>query len=85
MRHETEFPRISDEELAGMGNGRIAYMRQISGREIAAAFPGAVQMPDDALVWALFSADGTPLALAEDAGGALGSAMENNLTAVSVH
>lgn len=85
MRHETDFPKVSHEELAGMGAGHIAYMRKISGAEIAAAFPGAVEVPAEAMVWALFAADGTPIALAEDAGSALGSAFENNLIPVSVH
>ena len=39
----------------------------------------------DVKVWALFGADGTPLAIADDAGGALSTAFQNNLLTVAVH
>ncbi len=85
MRHETGFTAVSPDELARMGEGRVAYMRQISGAEIAEAFPGAVDIDPQAKVWALFGADGTPLAIADDAGGALSTAFQNDLTPVTVH
>ncbi|MEC9342349.1 MAG: DUF1150 family protein [Pseudomonadota bacterium] len=85
MRHETGFPEISPDDLARMGQGQVAYMRQISGAEIAEAFPGAVDIHADARVWALFGADGTPLAIADDAGGALSTAFQNDLMPVAVH
>ncbi|MCG6858475.1 MAG: DUF1150 domain-containing protein [Salaquimonas sp.] len=85
MRHETNFPTVSPDELAKLGQGRVAYMRQISGREIAEAFPGTVELDPNATVWALFGADGTPLAIADDAGGALSTAFQNDLTPVTVH
>ena len=85
MRHESGFTLISAEELAGIGNGHIAYMRRISGRELAKAFPDAMDVPDDVLVWVLFSADGTPIAVAGDAGGAWSTAFDNDLIPVAVH
>ena len=85
MRHETELHAVSPDELARMGQGRVAYMRQISGREIAEAFPGTVEIDPEVSVWALFGADGTPLAIANDAGGALSTAFQNDLTPVAVH
>ena len=85
MRHETEFTPITTEELARIGAGHIAYMRELSGQEITEAFPNLVELAPDAKVWALFGADGTPIALADDAGGALSSAFQNNLLPVAVH
>lgn len=85
MRAERDFSKITPTELAGIGSGHIAYMRQISGREMAEAFPDAVEIDPETRVWALFTADGTPLALTEDAGSALSSAFENNLVPVAVH
>lgn len=85
MRHETGLHAVSPDELAKMGQGRVAYMRQISGREIAEAFPGAIELDPEATVWALFGADGTPLAIADDAGGALSTAFQNDLMPVTVH
>jgi hypothetical protein len=85
MRNETELARISPEDLARIGAGHIAYLRQITGKEISQAFPNQVQIPEDAKVWALFAADGTPLALAENEGAALANAFSNNLMTVAVH
>jgi hypothetical protein len=77
--------RISEAELATIGSGHIAYLRQITGAEISHAFPNAVKIPPQALVWALFAADGTPLALSDNQGAALASAFENDLVPVSVN
>lgn len=85
MRHETGFPAISTDELARMGEGKVAYMRRLTGEDIAQAFPGAVDIEPDATVWALFAADGAPLAIADDAGGALSTAFQNDLVPVAVH
>ncbi|MEM7462156.1 MAG: DUF1150 domain-containing protein [Pseudomonadota bacterium] len=78
-------PEISETELANIGSGHIAYLRQITGKEISEAFPNAMQIPPEAKVWALFGADGTPLALADDQGSAISSAFDNNLVPVAVH
>lgn len=83
MKHE--FPQVSQEELAGLGAGHIAYLRRISGEEITNAFPSAVDIEPDASVWALFGADGTPIMLADDEGTALASALQNDLIPVAVH
>jgi len=85
MRHETEFKAVSTDELARIGEGHIAYMRQLAGREISEAFPNMINIEPDVKVWALFGADGTPLAIADDAGGALSTAFQNNLLTVAVH
>ena len=85
MRHESSIPLMTAEELATLGAGKIAYMLRISGREISEAFPDAMEIAPDVLVWALFAADGTPLALADDAGGALSMAFTNDLIPVAIH
>ncbi|MEZ5801744.1 MAG: DUF1150 family protein [Nitratireductor sp.] len=85
MRHETSIPVMTAEELASLGAGKIAYMRKISGKEIAEAFPNSMEIAPEVLVWALFAADGTPLALADDAGGALSMAFTNDLVPVAIH
>ena len=84
MRHEQNF-NISTDELANIGTGQIAYMRQVTGKEIEEAFPNAVEIHPDAQVWVLFAADGTPLALADNQGAAIANAFENDLVAVAVH
>ncbi len=85
MRHEKEFASITPQELAAMGQGHIAYMRELSGKEINEAFPGKIQVDPDARVWALFGADGTPIILAGDAGAAIQGAFQAELVPVAVH
>ena len=85
MRMERDLTQITEEQLAEIGSGQIAYLREISGKEITDAFPGAIEIEPDARVWALFAADGTPIVLADDQGGALGSAFENDLVPLAIH
>jgi hypothetical protein len=85
MRHEKELAAITEQELAAIGQGHIAYMRQLSGKEINEAFPGKVEIDPEARVWALFGADGTPIMLAGDAGAALQGAFQADLLPVAVH
>ena len=85
MRHEKELAAITQQELAAIGQGHIAYMRQLSGKEINEAFPGKVEIDPEAKVWALFGADGTPIMLAGDAGAALQGAFQADLLPVAVH
>ena len=85
MRHEKTLAAITPQELAAMGSGHIAYMRQLSGKEINQAFPGKLAIDPDILVWALFAADGTPIVVAGDAGAALQGAFQNDLLTLAVH
>lgn len=85
MRHEKELAAITREELAAIGAGHIAYMREISGKEMNEAFPGKLQIDPEVKVWALFGADGTPIMLAGNAGAALQGAFQNDLLPVAVH
>jgi hypothetical protein len=85
MRHETGFPAIAPDELAALGAGRIAYLRELEPDEAAKLFPGMPPLAAGSKVWALFGADGAPLALAENAGAAFAAALENQLAPVAVH
>ncbi len=85
MRHENGFNAISQKELAALGEGHIAYLRQLSGSEINKAFPDRIKVDPDAQLWALFSADGSPILLAGDAGVVLQGAFEKSLFPVAIH
>jgi len=85
MRHEKELAAITQQELAAIGQGHIAYMRHLSGKEMNEAFPGKVEIDPEASVWALFGADGTPIMLAGDVGAALQGAFQADLLPVAVH
>lgn len=85
MRHEREFKAMSQQELAALGAGHVAYLRQLSGQEINEAFPEKLKVDPHVRFWALFAADGSPLMLAGDAGAALQGAFENSLLPVAIH
>lgn len=76
---------ISTNELASIGEGHVAYLRRMSSDDIRAKFPSAQSIQPGLDLWALFSADGTPLAVSDDRGSILASATENQLLTVSTH
>ena len=76
---------ISTNELASIGEGHVAYLRRMSSDDIRAKFPSAQSSQPGLDLWALFSADGTPLAVSDDRGSILASATENQLLTVSTH
>ena len=76
---------ISTTDLAAIGEGNIAYMRRMSSDEMIKRFPVANQIQPGLDLWALFGADGTPLAVSDDPGSIITSASENMLETVSIH
>lgn len=76
---------ISTNDLALIGEGHLAYLRRMSSDDIRARFPSAQSIQPGLDLWALFSADGTPLAVSDDRGSILASATENQLLTVSLH
>jgi hypothetical protein len=76
---------ITETDLAAIGEGHVAYLRRMSSDDIRAKFPSAQSIRPGISLWALFSADGTPLAVSDDRGSILASASDNSLTTVSIH
>ncbi|WP_244404144.1 DUF1150 family protein [Fulvimarina pelagi] len=76
---------VTENDLAALGEGNIAYMRRMSSDEMIKRFPVANQIQPGLDLWALFSADGTPLAVSDDPGSILQSASQNELETVSIH
>lgn len=76
---------VSIETLANLGAGHVAYVRTFQSEEVNRLFPQAPSMVPGQKLWALLSADGTPIVLADTPQAVLGSAMEHNLVTVSVH
>ena len=72
-------------DLAAFGEGQIAYMRQMSSDEMRARFPSAKAIQPGINLWALFGADGTPLAVSDDRSSIIASASQNELHTVSLH
>src|SRR5215831_16549509 len=80
---------ITQEALAHMGDGRIAYVKPIRSEQVAALFPQAApQMAEIApglQLFALHAADGTPIMLTDSREAAVANAWSNELQTLSVH
>jgi hypothetical protein len=76
---------VTAEMLAALGEGQVAYVRTFDAEDFMALFPNAPDLTPGQKLWALLSADGTPIVLADTPQAVLHNAMENNLVTVSVH
>ncbi|RAI03314.1 DUF1150 domain-containing protein [Acuticoccus sediminis] len=83
--HENQARNISPQTLASLGTGHVAYVRSFLSEEVNEIFPQAPSMAPGQRLWALLSADGTPIVLADTAQAVIANAVENNLTTVSLH
>lgn len=84
MTHGIEH-EITQEALAGLGGGEIAYVRSIRSEDVASLFPQAPQIAPGMTLFTLHAADGTPIMLTDSREAALANAMEHQLVTVSVH
>jgi hypothetical protein len=77
--------QITPEELAQIGEGEVAYLRLMRSEDIRKAFPQAPELAPGLKLFALLSADGSPILLADSKAAALANAWEHELQTVSVH
>ena len=78
---------MSQEALAHLGDGRIAYVKAIRSEDVATLFP-QLEMPKIApgtKLFALHAADGTPIMLTDSREAAIANAWSQELETVSVH
>jgi hypothetical protein len=78
-------PAITQDALAHLGDGRLAYVRTINSEDVASLFPQAPQIQPGIKLFALHAADGTPMMLTDTREAALANAWSQELEAVSVH
>jgi hypothetical protein len=78
-------PVITEEALAHLGDGRLAYVRQIRSEKIAEMFPQAPELEPGLDLFALCAADGTPIMLTDTREAAVANAWSQELEPVSVH
>ncbi|XSG83087.1 MAG: DUF1150 family protein [Methyloligella sp. ZOD6] len=87
--HEKEdreqFLPISQGELAMLGDGEVAYIKQLDAVVAQKLFPALREAPEGIDLYAVLGADGTPLALTDSWNAAVANVMENDLVAVSLH
>jgi hypothetical protein len=78
---------MTQEALAHLGDGRIAYVKMIRFEEVRALFPQAEmpQIAPDQKLFALHAADGTPIMLTDSREAAVANACSQELETVSVH
>lgn len=85
METNTTNPAITQEALAHLGDGRLAYVKAIRSEDVASLFPQAPKIAPGLKLFALHSADGTPIMLTDSREAAVANAMSQQLETVSVH
>ena len=81
----TTNPVITQDALAHLGDGRLAYVKTIRSEDVARMFPQAPQIEPGVKLFALHAADGTPIMLTDTREAAIANAWSHELEAVSVH
>ena len=85
MTNTHEANPISPEALAGLGGGKIAYVKPVRSEDVSTLFPQAPQLAPGMQLFALHAADGTPIMLTDSREAALANAWSHELETVSVH
>lgn len=85
MTNSDTRPIVTQADLAHLGEGTVAYLREMGSEELKGKFPGLPDMQPGLKLWALFGADGRPILLSDARDRALAGAMENDLVAVALH
>ena len=73
------------EAFAGLGGGRIAYIRAMKSDEAKGLFPQLPPVAPGLDLWALLGADGVPIMLADNREAVVSNAFQNDLEMVSIH
>ena len=76
---------MSPKELALLGEGEVAYIKQVDFDDAEWLFPALDDTPDDIDLFAVLAADGAPIALTDSRHAAIANAIENDLVPLSVH
>lgn len=85
MENDETRTLMSMKELALLGDGEVAYIKQLDSDSAEQLFPTLDDAPEGIDLFAVLSADGTPLALTDSRNAAIANAIENDLVPVSVH
>ena len=85
IEQNSTHPAITQEALAHLGDGRLAYVKAIRSEDVANLFPQAPKIAPGIQLFSLHGADGTPIMLTDTREAALANAWSQELEAVSVH
>ena len=78
-------PLLTDEQLASLGGGQVAYLRSIRSEELSRLFPSAPPVQPGLQLFALLAADGTPIVVTDSRDAAVANAVSHDLQMVSLH
>ena len=76
---------MSEEQLAHLGGGSIAYVKPMRSEDVQRLFPQIADIRPGLQLFALLAADGTPIMLTDSKDAAIANAWEHQLETVSVH
>jgi hypothetical protein len=76
---------ITPSQLAGLGGGKIAYVRAMLSDDVNRLFPQAPDLEPGVQLFALVGADGTPILVTDSMEAAFANAWEHELETVSLH
>jgi hypothetical protein len=85
MTNTHTHPILPAETFAGLGEGKLAYVREIRSEDLVELFPDAPPVVPGLKLWALSHANGRPILISDSREAAIANAVENDLTMVSVH
>jgi hypothetical protein len=86
MTSENErFGEMTPLEFAHLGDGTIAYVKSIRSEDAQRLFPQAPAIRPGLQLFALLSADGSPIMLTDSRDAAIANAWQHELQTVSVH
>jgi hypothetical protein len=83
MRRSIE--QFTREDLAHLGGGVVAYVREIGGHEAIKLLGNASSFPSNAKLFCLYNADGTPISVSGSREAAIGDARQQDLIPATVH
>jgi len=78
-------PLLTNEQLASLGGGRVAYLKPIRSEDVSRLFPAAPTIQPGLQLFALLAADGTPIIVTDSRDAAVANAMSQELEMVSLH
>ena len=78
-------PLLTNEQLASLGGGRVAYLKPIRSEEVSRLFPAAPAIQPGLQLFALLAADGTPIIVTDSRDAAVANAISQELEMVSLH
>ncbi|MBV9348169.1 MAG: DUF1150 domain-containing protein [Pseudolabrys sp.] len=90
MRHEKTIETnaalpVTQDALAHMGDGRLAYVKAILSEDVRKLFPQAPTIAPGMTLFSLHAADGTPIMLTDTREAAIANAWSQELETVSLH